>query len=743
MTPAKFIAKITMQRIDCYKILNVKQDASIAEIKKAYRSLARKYHPDKLSADLSAKQAKDAEEKFKDIAQAYEILSDIDKRRQYDNSHKVDDNSSTNHPFTRKSSTRTTSFVPKPVEPERLAQDAISSGNIQELNRIFSIYNLSPTHDLFLFALELNQVAAIDWLIAKGIDINDVFILHHNATTYIDVLIKKQNIQALTTLISLPSFKINNKRRIDIQNNKFDLAPLGIAIYHNYLPAIELLIKSGASIQDIELPVTSRYASYGHYVPALMYAASKGKNETLIILLNSGLDINVTDKHGYNALYYALKYLTGLECNKTIKILLQAGINVNKLFVEDKRQTYALWIAVENASYNNLDLIRMFLDRDLCEPPTATVLDGAFNSNKYHSCGAEINSLLDNYKKKHIRFNLLLLEYSKPSFPNKEPWYSFSGLKQDFTEAKVALASWKLPAYILRLIFVICMSSIFIQYLQVIYLAMAALEIELFFLLTIAVPLCVIPFLINSFSRLNELESIFRITAHSIGNFISRPELTFLEKCKAICKDFVYFWQHTFSLRGLSIAINFLPIGLFGALYFFVSYYVAPSVFSYWYISSVVTGVISSEVIASNWQQNVDSLENKFRDTLEKIKACAESVIGFFCSAAYYIHEFAYIIVSSLAHIVQCCINTTSSVFNRCFSKKCSKSDPDDSNLKANAADDPVINDKKGDTEEYRSSPHKGIFFTSANDDSRRTEENDSSTKSNESSNYASCGFSL
>ena len=63
---------------DYYKILSVSRGASADEIKKAFRKLARKYHPDVNPGD------KKAEEKFKEINEAYEVLSDPDKRRKYD-----------------------------------------------------------------------------------------------------------------------------------------------------------------------------------------------------------------------------------------------------------------------------------------------------------------------------------------------------------------------------------------------------------------------------------------------------------------------------------------------------------------------------------------------------------------------------------------------------------------------------------------------------------------------------------
>src|ERR1700729_666522 len=66
------------ERPDYYKVLGVGKGASDEEIKKAYRKLARKYHPDRNAGD------KKAEERFKEISQAHDVLSDPDKRKAYD-----------------------------------------------------------------------------------------------------------------------------------------------------------------------------------------------------------------------------------------------------------------------------------------------------------------------------------------------------------------------------------------------------------------------------------------------------------------------------------------------------------------------------------------------------------------------------------------------------------------------------------------------------------------------------------
>ncbi|MFC2412148.1 MAG: DnaJ domain-containing protein, partial [Bacteroides sp.] len=67
-----------MAKRDYYEVLGVEKNATAEEIKKAYRQCALKYHPDRNPGD------KAAEEKFKEAAEAYEVLSDEQKRARYD-----------------------------------------------------------------------------------------------------------------------------------------------------------------------------------------------------------------------------------------------------------------------------------------------------------------------------------------------------------------------------------------------------------------------------------------------------------------------------------------------------------------------------------------------------------------------------------------------------------------------------------------------------------------------------------
>ena len=66
------------QKRDYYEVLGVDKNADEATIKKAYRTLAKKYHPDMNPGD------KEAEKKFKEASEAYAILSDPEKKQQYD-----------------------------------------------------------------------------------------------------------------------------------------------------------------------------------------------------------------------------------------------------------------------------------------------------------------------------------------------------------------------------------------------------------------------------------------------------------------------------------------------------------------------------------------------------------------------------------------------------------------------------------------------------------------------------------
>ena len=75
-----FIGDEMAEKRDYYEVLGVDKTADEKEIKKAYRKLARKYHPDVVEEDKK----EEATEKFKEISEAYAVLSDEEKRARYD-----------------------------------------------------------------------------------------------------------------------------------------------------------------------------------------------------------------------------------------------------------------------------------------------------------------------------------------------------------------------------------------------------------------------------------------------------------------------------------------------------------------------------------------------------------------------------------------------------------------------------------------------------------------------------------
>ena len=72
------------QEKDLYAILGIAKGASDAEIKKAYRKMSLKYHPDRISQDASEAERKEAEQKMAEANFAWSVLGDAEKKQKYD-----------------------------------------------------------------------------------------------------------------------------------------------------------------------------------------------------------------------------------------------------------------------------------------------------------------------------------------------------------------------------------------------------------------------------------------------------------------------------------------------------------------------------------------------------------------------------------------------------------------------------------------------------------------------------------
>jgi DnaJ-class molecular chaperone len=128
-------------RKDYYKILEIHPEATGEEIKKAYRLLALQYHPDRNPGD------KEAEEKFKEIGEAYAVLMDKEKRWEYDRARKryLEYRVNVTYP-------RNVSYRPEPLSRDFFSDpfaDYVFYQIWQELHRIQRWFEEDPWDDFF------------------------------------------------------------------------------------------------------------------------------------------------------------------------------------------------------------------------------------------------------------------------------------------------------------------------------------------------------------------------------------------------------------------------------------------------------------------------------------------------------------------------------------------------------------------------------------------------------------------
>lgn len=297
---------------DLYKILKISKNATKDEIKKSYRKLAIKYHPDKNPND------KESENKFKKIADAYSILSDEKKRKEYDMFGNQNENINFHH---------------SNIDPNIIFNNFFSNSNSSNVQFSFS------NNDSYTFNnLESNPFDFFN----NGIFNNDFFNKNSNNVRNIKrnsyKKIIKYRIKKGTKILTI---NLNNKSKnnmigiiFDYNNDKYivELCEDKTYISINYENILQLLkckihnLKNNIELNNKEGIIEGYYNN--KYVVKVEEKYYKLNIKNLIIDNNELVKIyglknnyNLNGKLGLIKEYDNGKYIIQLENNKTIKIL--------------------------------------------------------------------------------------------------------------------------------------------------------------------------------------------------------------------------------------------------------------------------------------------------------------------------------------------------------------------------------------------------------------------------------------
>ncbi len=171
--PPNYILRSETNRMPThYEILEVSKTAGTEQITKAYRNLARIYHPDK--AETNNLSQEEATIKFQQIQEAYEILKDPEKRKNYDFQQQYD------------------------AYPE--VYDYIRTGDLNNLISICTINKIELTKEMLLEASKFIQPEIITWLLGRGLDINTSDAAGLNALFYTLLFAQYDNEQIIQTI---------------------------------------------------------------------------------------------------------------------------------------------------------------------------------------------------------------------------------------------------------------------------------------------------------------------------------------------------------------------------------------------------------------------------------------------------------------------------------------------------------------------------------------------------------------
>jgi curved DNA-binding protein CbpA len=288
-----------------YDTLGISKQATAQEIKTAYRTLAKKYHPDKTQGNQLL------EEKFKQINHAYDILSDPNKKANYDFIIATYSNQQTTYPPKQKTYTAPKTKTRKPYDYSHYNQEPQENYNRKDYNKLewFALKNSNLASCLFIIAIGIILIVAVFLTIefknsnmsnrAYVIDSSNPTINEHIAQLNNKIIADSQSYETYTQLGDAYAGKIN----------KYNYYPNRASIYYEL--AYNKLInncKDSSLIRDYTLLL---------FHNNLNLESNKSKNLELSILKNIDNKVFATEEENYfnafiayhNAYYkYSIEY---------------------------------------------------------------------------------------------------------------------------------------------------------------------------------------------------------------------------------------------------------------------------------------------------------------------------------------------------------------------------------------------------------------------------------------------------
>lgn len=322
-----------MRKKNYYDVLGVKKDASAEEIKKAYHSLCKKYHPDKndfskLDENTQAK----ITSTFQMIGAAYSTLKDIDQKNEYD-----------------------LTLNTYPDDIVNSYYDAIQNSKIQVLDKLYYEYPcFFDAYDIWK-AFNAGQVSVITWLIEHDADVNSPLIdqhgkhhhcLHEIVTSNTPLINKSRALEALlkspildvnktftyevTLSETIATHHKNSSGRVyhisyNTYSHKYfwNTTALGIAVFNNDTDSInELLNHKNVSI-SAKMPASGIEEEY---ITPLQYVAKHGMFRALDLFINNKNREALSPYELNNAIYYAKDYA---NIQSSLKSYLRNHYNYN------------------------------------------------------------------------------------------------------------------------------------------------------------------------------------------------------------------------------------------------------------------------------------------------------------------------------------------------------------------------------------------------------------------------------